>query len=100
MLFTVLSTGTLFKLLLTWTAMIRLKAVVNGRELSKWPFNSWAATLDALEQKHLKVLSYSADPTPEVDRHGIVIKVRFEVVREAGLVSPPGSPLAPLRPPC
>jgi hypothetical protein len=70
--------------------MIRFKPLLNGREISRCPFSSWAATLDAVEQKGVRVLSYSADPTPEVDRAGIVIRVRFEVVRTAGnILRPP-----------
>jgi hypothetical protein len=62
--------------------MIRLKAVVNGYEISKVPFGSWPTMLDAVERNGVKVVHYSADPTPEVDKDGIVIKVRFDVVRE------------------
>jgi hypothetical protein len=61
--------------------MIRFRAVVNGHEISK-RFDSWDETLRALEEKGLKVSSYSADPTPEVNRNrkDLIIKVHFKVV--------------------
>ena len=64
--------------------MIRLKAIVNGYEISKYPFHSWEAVVDAVEGKGVRILRYRADPIPEVDQDGIIIKVRLEVTRETG----------------
>jgi hypothetical protein len=62
--------------------MIRLKAIVNGYAISKYPFMSWSQMLEELESKGVRVLRYRADPIPEVDRDGIIIKVHFDVTRE------------------
>jgi hypothetical protein len=70
--------------------MIRLKAILNGYEISPFPFHSWAATVEAVERKGVKILRYWADRTPEVDHKGIVIRVHFEVLRST--VALPAAP--------
>ena len=61
--------------------MIRFKPILDGHAITRCPFRSWSEALNAVERKGVKVVRYKADPTPEVDRKGIVIRVHFEVVR-------------------
>ena len=64
-------------------AMVCFKAVVQGHEISRLPFRSWDETVNAVERRGVKILRFWPDRTPEVDRHGIVIRVNFQVVRAA-----------------
>ena len=63
--------------------MVRLKAILNGYEIYKYPFHSWEVLVDAVERKGIRILRYQADPVPEVDRNGIIIRVHLEVVRSS-----------------
>jgi hypothetical protein len=66
--------------------MIRFKPILNGHAITRFPFLSWDQTLAAVERQGVKVLHYHADPIPEVDRKGIVIRVHFEVVRACDIL--------------
>ena len=61
--------------------MVRLKAILNGYEIYKYPFHSWEVLVDAVERKGVRILRYRADPIPEVDHDGITIRVHLEVAR-------------------